>query len=212
MTTKAVYLNEFAELRRSALALLVGMLMLVSPGVQSAVAQAPEEPSASAEKPGGLKPPVRYISDEMAITLRQDPGVEGKAVGLLKSGTRVELLQIDEQSGYIRVRAAPDQVGWVLGRFISEQPHPRARLAKLSAQLETRDLRIRELEGQLALARRNPSTVLIPEGAPAAVLEDPEPSGRTGMITGALIFAAGILFGLLFTLFPRRGRRGWADL
>lgn len=163
---------------------------------------------------------VRYISDETAITLREDKGISADVAGLLKSGTRVELLETDAASGYARVRVAAGREGWVLTRYLSTEPAARERLAVVQSQLneqqtilrrlQTENVRLRQQIGTAApAAAASPVAEVAVDGAAETGAEAEQPSDVVSMITGAGLFMVGLLAGLMIPLLPRGGRRRW---
>lgn len=60
-----------------------------------------------------------YVSN-LQITVRRGPGIEYKIISFLTSGTEVELLA--EESGWTQIRFGEDKTGYVLSRFLTEQP------------------------------------------------------------------------------------------
>lgn len=93
----------------------------------------------------------RYISDNIPVTLRTGPSLENRIVRNLSAGVRVEALETDEDSGYTRVRVASDGTeGWVLTRYLLQEPIARDRLAVAERELATARSRIAELEAQVA--------------------------------------------------------------
>lgn len=184
--------------------------------------------AAQAQEPASA---VRYISDETAITLRQDKGMNAPVAALLKSGTRVEMIEDDKPSGYARVRVAPGREGWVLSRYLSNEPAARERLAAVQSQFADQQALVRRLEAENARlraagSRSSDTASAVPvadsaaSGAPVAEDQEEGPKRSSGMhevvsmVTGAGLFVAGLLAGLLVPLIPRGGRRSrWsADL
>lgn len=173
---------------------------------------------------------VRYISDETAITLRQDKGMNAPVAALLKSGTRVEMLEDDKPSGYARVRVAPGREGWVLSRYLSNEPAARERLAALQSQfadqqavvrrLEAENARLRSAAGSQGSEQQVAASRATSVPSPLDTAEEDSSRASSGlhevvsMVTGAGLFVAGLLAGLLVPLIPRGGRRSrWsADL
>lgn len=161
----------------------------------------------------------RYISDETAITLREDKGMNAPVAALLKSGTKVELIEEDAASGYSKVRVAQGRDGWVLARYLSTEPAAREKLAAVQLQLAEQQARVRTLENENAKLRQTQaasgSRPPPAAAAPVAELEpEPEPDGDSRpsesivMFTGAALFVAGLLAGLLIPLVTRpRARR-----
>lgn len=163
--------------------------------------------------------PTRYISDETAITLREDKGMSAPVAALLKSGTKVELLEEDSASGYARVRVAPGREGWVLARYLSPEPAAREKLAAAQSQIAEQQAQVRKLENEVARLReaaavsgaRTPPAIAPPaesDDGEDAETDRIEASDSVVMFTGAALFVAGLLAGLLIPMLqgtrPRR--------
>ena len=78
----------------------------------------------------------RYVSDELEITLRVGPSTKQRIISMLKSGTGVEILSVDPKSGYSKVRAANGKTGFVLSRFLMDEPSAREQVASLTAKIQ----------------------------------------------------------------------------
>jgi SH3 domain protein len=164
----------------------------------------------------------RYISDETAITLREDKGMNSPVAALLKSGTKVELIEEDASSGYSRVRVAPGREGWVLARYLSNEPAARERLAAVQSELAEQKAAVRKLESDNARLRETAAAARSGASASASGEQTPEnepaasaaKSETAAMVTGAGLFVAGLLAGMLIPLVlrPKQRRRWSADL
>ncbi len=159
-------------------------------------------------------PTTRYISDETAVTLRQDKGMAAEVVALIKSGARVELIESDEASGYSRVRVGPGREGWVLTRYLTDQPAAREKLAAVSASLADQQARVRQLELEVQRLRTaaNASTVGVgaaprPAAATPAPTADDDGYTWSEFFTGAALFLVGLLMGLIASQVLAQGRR-----
>lgn len=87
----------------------------------------------------------RYVSDELEITLRKGESTGHKISSMLKSGTPVEVLDINKASGYARVRTPGGKVGFVLLRQLMEEPGAREQLASIKermAEMESEPARL----------------------------------------------------------------------
>ncbi|MEL7538971.1 MAG: TIGR04211 family SH3 domain-containing protein [Pseudomonadota bacterium] len=80
-------------------------------------------PMASAE--------TRYVTDEFEVTMRRGPSLQNAITRMLTSGTAVEELERDTESGYSHVRTAGGTEGYVLTRFLMTEPDARSQLAAL---------------------------------------------------------------------------------
>ena len=78
----------------------------------------------------------RYITDRLEVTLRTGHGNQYKILRMLPSGTPVEVLEEDPESGYSRVRVGSDTEGWVVSRYLDQQPSGRSRARKLGQEVE----------------------------------------------------------------------------
>ena len=95
---------------------------------------------------GQLLAESRYVSDTLEITMRSGKGTSYGITRMLRSGTRVEVLEIDKKSGYTQVRTKSGKEGWVLSRFLMKTPAARDRLATAEKKLAELELENRKLE------------------------------------------------------------------
>jgi SH3 domain protein len=91
----------------------------------------------------------RYVSDRLEVTLRTGTSTQHSIIRMLPSGARLEVLETDGASGYSRVRAADGTEGWVLTRYLMEQPAARDRLAAAQQRLESLNARVADLSAEL---------------------------------------------------------------
>ncbi|ABK46168.1 SH3, type 3 domain protein [Magnetococcus marinus MC-1] len=108
----------------------------------------------------------RYVTDEFRIMMRGGAGNQFRILQVLKSGEGVEILEKGDQ-GWDRVRSSSGRDGWVLRRYLSEQPAARTLLDQAVAQkdqaLRDRDglqEQLAELRGQLINQRRLESELM----------------------------------------------------
>ena len=76
-----------------------------------------------------------WVSDQFEIMLRTGPSTGNAIERMLGSGTVLESLETDAESGYSRVRTAGGTEGWVLTRYLMGEPPAREQLIRLSSQL-----------------------------------------------------------------------------
>lgn len=77
----------------------------------------------------------RYVTDQFEITLRSGPSGKNTIQRMVRSGTALEVLERDKETGYSRVRTTGGTEGWVLTRYLIREPAARAQLEKLTKQL-----------------------------------------------------------------------------
>lgn len=87
----------------------------------------------------------RYVSDQLEITLRSGTSTQHSIVRMLRSGTDLETLEVDEASGYTRVRTPDGTEGWVLTRYLMDDPAARERLAAITQRAGSQENRALEL-------------------------------------------------------------------
>lgn len=102
----------------------------------------------------------RYVSDRLEITLRSGPGTQYKILELLTSGQTVQIL--DAGPEWSRVRVGRETEGWVLNRYLMDNPTARIQLERLesrhrtlverSAALEEENQRLKARNAQLSEA------------------------------------------------------------
>ena len=76
-----------------------------------------------------------WVSDQFEVMLRSGPSTSNAIERMLPSGTALEVLETDAASGYSRVRTAGGTEGWVLSRYLMNEPSAREQLVRLSSQL-----------------------------------------------------------------------------
>lgn len=89
----------------------------------------------------------RYVTDKFEITLRTGPSGSHTIQRMLKTGTMLEVLAIDPDNGYAKVRTTGGTEGWVLNRYLMVEPAARTQLEILSGELtntSTKDNNISE--------------------------------------------------------------------
>lgn len=85
--------------------------------------------------PGLLLAEARYVSDQFEALLRSGTSTEHQILQMLPSGTRLELLDSDDETGYSRVRTQSGIEGYVLTRYLMGEPAARDQLAELRRRL-----------------------------------------------------------------------------
>ena len=94
-----------------------------------------------------------WVSDRFEITLRSGPSTSNAIQLMLSSGTEIEVLEADSESGYSRIRTAGGTEGWVLTRYLMNEPAARDQLASLTSQLTSEASRGSSLDSQLGAIR-----------------------------------------------------------
>ncbi len=90
-----------------------------------------------------------WVSDEFEITLRTGPSTSNSIQLMVGSGTQLEVLERDADSGYSRVRTPGGTEGWVLTRYLMNERSAREQLQTLSSQLTNANSRGTSMGSQL---------------------------------------------------------------
>lgn len=94
------------------------------------------------------------VSDHLPINVRGGPGSPHPVIAEVRSGDA--LLVLERQPGYLKIRSPNGKEGWVLSRFVQDQPVAQQRLEALQASLQAApadDAEREQLRGDLAAAR-----------------------------------------------------------
>lgn len=98
----------------------------------------------------------RYVADTLWLQLRSGPSSEYRILKALQSGEHLIFIEEDEATGYTRVKTAKGLEGWVLTRFLLNEPIAKEKLIlanremdKLKAELSTLKSQKEELTAQV---------------------------------------------------------------
>jgi len=90
-----------------------------------------------------------WVSDQFEVMLRTGPSTSNAIERILPSGTALDLVERDEEAGYARVRTAAGTEGWVLTRYLMDEPSAREQLAALTSRLTSAAAQGSSLTSQL---------------------------------------------------------------
>jgi SH3 domain protein len=62
-----------------------------------------------------------YVTDEIPVMVRQKPGANRKIVAMPNTGTRLEVLE-NQEDGWSKVRLPDGKEGWTLTRYLTKGP------------------------------------------------------------------------------------------
>ncbi|HUT41199.1 MAG TPA: TIGR04211 family SH3 domain-containing protein [Gammaproteobacteria bacterium] len=99
---------------------------------------------------GSARAETSYVSDSLEITMRSGKGNSFSITRMLSSGTPLEVLEVDKDAGYTRVRTKSGKEGWVLSRYLMKTAAARDRLASAEKNLAEMELEKRKLETAMA--------------------------------------------------------------
>lgn len=94
-----------------------------------------------------------WVSDQFEVMLRTGPNTSNAIERMLRSGTQLEILENDSESGYSRVMTQGGTEGWVLSRYLMSEPAAREQLATLTQELSDATAEGSSINSQLARIR-----------------------------------------------------------
>ena len=101
---------------------------------------------------------MQYVTDQLIITMRTGQGSQYQILKTLPSGTRLEVLEASE-TGYTKVRLEDGLEGWVLTRYLSEEPVAKEKLAAAENKLQRLLEQNNALKEELATLKKSSSDV-----------------------------------------------------
>ena len=96
-----------------------------------------------------------WITDSFEITMRSGKGKRQAIIRMLRSGTKIEVLESDAEEGYTRVRTNSGAEGWVLSRYLLKRPPARVMMPDVEARLRASEERRKKLQAELKNASRD---------------------------------------------------------
>jgi len=90
-----------------------------------------------------------WVSDQFEVMLRSGPSTSNAIERMLPSGTALEVVERDNEAGYSRVQTAAGTEGWVLSRYLMNEPSAREQLVTLTSRLTNANAAGSSLTSQL---------------------------------------------------------------
>jgi len=101
---------------------------------------------------------VRYVSDSFSITMRTGQGTQHKIIKSIRTGTKLELLEVSEE-GYSKIRIPNGTEGWVLSRYLVNKPVAKDRLVVAEKKIISLRKQTQDLNKQLKSLTSSSSTL-----------------------------------------------------
>lgn len=168
-----------------------------------------------------------YIRDDLFVFMHVGSSKKFKILGSINAGSAVELLQKNEETGYIEIKDERGRIGWVEESNFTTEPSIKVKLAQLNQQageqnqtqlqneatisqlrqqINQNQIELEQYKKDLAKAQkqRDALTADLNKSQNEAKLKE--------RINGAIIVGGGILIGLILpVIWPKKRRRdGWA--
>ena len=94
-----------------------------------------------------------WVSDQFEVMLRTGPSTSNAIQVMLGSGTELEFIEEDVESGYSRVITSGGTEGWVLSRYLMGEPGAREQLVTLTQQINVANAEGTSMGSQLGSIR-----------------------------------------------------------
>lgn len=94
-------------------------------------------------------PDTGYVSDELIITFRTSPSNRAEIIKHLSSGTRLEILEWQQDGDWARVRTRDGTEGWVRKQYLEDQPIAADRLETANREVERLTRTVSDLRERL---------------------------------------------------------------
>lgn len=91
-----------------------------------------------------------YVTDVFEVTMRSGTSTANSIVRMLQSGEAVTVLERDLVSKYSLVQSSDGKQGYVISRFLEDQPSARERLAALETRFEQQSQRVETQQARIA--------------------------------------------------------------
>lgn len=139
-------MKKLASFKPWILAGWMGMALLVGP-------VGADETAATA---GSTVRATHYVTDTLEVPVRSGAGRDYRIINLLRSGTPVEVLDINEK-GWAHIRyewKGKQRTAWIPSSLLANEPPALVKLATAQKRLEAQAMRIQRLEEELNNVRR----------------------------------------------------------
>ena len=182
---------------------------------------------------------MRYVTDELEITIHRSMSLNSEIVAQLKSGTPVRILKTNRDEGYVMVATKDEKVGWMLESFLVNEPAGRQQYEALKIEYDKLkaefDLQVKQRTSKLSteltqvknaakrpleLQQENQKLKNTLEQERAQVEEIKKENkqfksihkDRQWFAVGAITAIGSLVLGLIITRVPWRRRKSWGEL
>lgn len=90
---------------------------------------------------------VRYVSDDLSTYVHSGPGNRYRIVGSLNSGEKVTVLDVNNESGYVRVRDSKNRDVWLPKELLGTTPGLKERVPAMEEEIKTLRGKLANIDG-----------------------------------------------------------------
>ncbi|WP_159084763.1 TIGR04211 family SH3 domain-containing protein [Dongshaea marina] len=182
---------------------------------------------------GAFAAQTRYISDNLFTYIHSGPGNQYRIIGSVNAGDSVQFLRVDSDSGFAEVIDDKGRNGWLPQKFLQNSPSLQTLYPQLQKKLDDANAaltelktaqqssqsdhqqkvddlnqQIDELNTKLSGAQKEFKTVKERNQILRSELDQHDQTMQMRwFIRGAIVFACGLVVGLIVPFLPRRKKR-----
>lgn len=178
--------------------------------------------SVLAQEPNDSEGEIRYISDDLFTYLHAGPGRNFRILGSVVAGTKVTLLQEDNEKNFYEIIDDKQRTGWVDAEFINSSRSVRELVPGLQQQVQqnqqtileqrqSNDLlnqQIADLTSQNLIAKKKLAELANENAELTQTLADYDQTAQMEWFTrGGIVAVISLLLGIIITYLPKKRRR-----
>lgn len=161
----------------------------------------------------------RWVSDDSFTYLRTGPSKNYRLLGTITAGTKMQLLQTNEEAGFAEVIDDNQRTGWIELEYVSKTQAARERLIQTQTALTKQNTNVANLQAELSASTQNVDsldaqktklnrqvTMQLEEiGRLNESIEERERGNNIEWLTrGAILGVVALLIGYILGLFGRK--------
>ncbi|GAA0854270.1 TIGR04211 family SH3 domain-containing protein [Aliiglaciecola litoralis] len=191
------------------------LIALVSLTPLSITAQQQQEPNDGSGD-------IRYVTDDLQAFMHSGPGRNYRILGSIVAGTRVSVLQENQEKGFVEVIDDTQRTGWIESQYITSQPSIRVVVPNLRSELEQANSQLEQMTQSTELLNQQVTDLTSRNARLVKDLEDIQKDNQriqreldvqdqsTQMkwfTRGGIIALISIIVGVIIAYLPKKRRR-----
>lgn len=97
----------------------------------------------------------RWVSDDLFTYLRAGPSKGYRLLGSVNAGTKIQLLQINEEAGFAEIIDDKQRTGWIETSYIQANPSFRDAFNSMKSRLNVQEVSTKSMKSQLLVANQS---------------------------------------------------------
>lgn len=174
------------------------------------------------QEPNDTTGDIQYITDNLFTFMHAGPGRNYRILGSVEAGTRVTVLQVDTDKGYVEVIDDKQRTGWVEADYVTKQQSLRELVPGLQQELRDANSSVADKESSTNLLSQQLAEVTTRNKRLTEQLSKLEKSNQRiqneldkqdqtaqmeWLTRGGIIALISIILGVIIAHLPKRKRR-----